>query len=571
MAEGGAARAVQMTLGLALRRFTERRLAESEALYRRALEMYPGHADALNMLGVVLAERGNPLQALKYIEEAIRIAPASAAYHTNRGEILRRWGMHEEGLAACARAVELDPNSPEARNNLGLALLGRQACAEALPHFQAAIVLQPGMAPARMNLGRALKGLGRWPEAAVALREAVAANAGYAEAWYELATVEERMGEAEASVESCRRALECRAEFPEACVALGDAWDALGKGEQAREAYRRALQLNPAYSVASYQLSLCLLGQGYFAEGWKLYESRFDPAIPGGQAQPVLPMPMWQGEELLGKRLLVLTEQGYGDHVQFIRFVPLLARRGVDIIVGASPEMRALTETLEGVQRVITQVEEAWDCGCDYWTFVGSLPLRLGIGAGRVPAPVPYLRADPQRVQAWRERLAARSGVLKVGIVWAGRPTHGNDWRRSIALKRFAPLAGVAGVAFYALQTGDRAADAHDAPAGLELIPLGQELKDFADTAALLAGLDLLISADTATAHLAGALARPVWTLLPFQSDWRWRLDTDLSRWYPTMRLFRQQRPGDWDEVLGRAAQALAAETAARPSVNGPA
>jgi tetratricopeptide (TPR) repeat protein len=553
-----AVKVVQATLGLALQRFQERRLGESEALYRRALEMFPANADALNMLGVVLAERGNPLLSLKYIDDAIRLAPGNAAYLTNRGEILRRWGMLDEGLACCERAAELDPSSPEARNNLGLALIGKARFADAIPHSQAAIALKPGMAQAHFNLGRALKGLGRWTDAAQALGDAVAADPRYAEAWYELATVQERLDDSATSVKSCQKALECRAEFPEALVALGDAWNALRNAENAINAYRRALQVSPGYAIANYQLSLALLGQGYFAEGWTLYESRFDPAIPGAVTPPLMPIPMWQGEDLLGKRLLVLTEQGYGDHIQFARFVPLIARRGVDIVFGASPEMRELTATLEGVARTVTQVEDAWTSGCDYWTYVASLPLRLGIGAGRVPAVVPYLRVDPSRLESWQARLSQYGGALRVGLYWAGRPTHGNDWRRSIPWERLAPLAGVRDVVFFSIQTGDRSGDAGSVPDGMRLVRCGGELKDFADTAALLAGLDLLISVDSAPVHLAGALGRPVWTLLPFQPDWRWRLDETVSRWYPTMRLFRQQNSGDWDEVIARVAAELA-------------
>jgi tetratricopeptide (TPR) repeat protein len=556
--QAAALKVVQATLNLALQRFQERRLGESEALYRRALEMFPGNADALNMLGVVLAERGNPLLSLKYIDDAIRMAPRNAAYLTNRGEILRRWGMLDEGLACCEQAVALDPSSPEARNNLGLALLGKGRFAEAMPHSQAAIALRPRMAQAHFNLGRALKGLERWTEAKQALRDAVAADPRYAEAWYELATVEERLDESAASIKSCEQALECRAEFPEALVALGDAWNSLRNAKNATGAYRRALQVSPGYAIASYQLSLCLLGQGYFAEGWTLYESRFDPALLGAVTPPLMPMPMWQGEDLLGKKLLVLTEQGYGEHIQFARFVPLLARRGVDIVVGASPEMRELTATLEGVTHTVTRVEDAWTSGCDYWTYVGSLALRLGIGAGRVPAAMPYLRVDPARAQAWRARLSEYGNALKVGLCWAGRPTHANDWRRSIPWARLAPLGRARDALFFSVQTGDRAGDAGSALDGMRLVRYGGDLTDFADTAALLSNLDLLISVDSAPAHLAGALARPVWTLLPFQPDWRWRLDENISRWYPTMRLFRQQRSGDWDEVIGRVAEALA-------------
>ncbi|MCC7483830.1 MAG: tetratricopeptide repeat protein [Burkholderiales bacterium] len=555
----GAAQAVQATLELALQRFKEHRLPEAEALYRRALESVPGNADALNMLGVVLAERGNPLLALKYIDEAIRLVPASAAYLTNRGEILRRWGMLDEGLAACARAAELDPSSPEARNNHGLALLGKGRFEEAAEESRAAIALRPAMAQAHLNLGRALKALARWEDAARALADAVAADPGYAEGWFELATVEERLDDSRASVASCERALACRAEFPEALVALGDAWSSLREPEKAAQAYRRALQGSPGHAVARYQLALCLLGQGYFAEGWKLYESRCDPAIPGALTPPMMPMPMWQGEDLLGKRLLVLTEQGYGDHIQFARFVPLVARRGADVVVGASPEMRVLTATLAGVAGVVTQIEEAWQSGCDYWTYVASLPLRLGIGAGRVPAAVPYLHAEPARVAAWRDELGRHAGGPRIGLCWAGRSTHGNDWRRSIRFESLAPLAAARRDAvFVTLQTGERARDAGSPPDGMRVVACGGELRDFADTAALVANLDLLISVDSAPAHLAGALGRAVWTLLPCQPDWRWRLDDAVSRWYPTMRLYRQEHSGDWAGVIRRVAENLA-------------
>jgi len=340
-------------------------------------------------------------------------------------------------------------------------------------------------------------------------------------------------------------------------VALGDALTSLGNIDEACSAYRRALQVSPAYTVARYQLSLALLGRGEFAEGWQLYESRFDPTMPERVTPPMLPMPMWQGEPLAGRSLLVITEQGYGDHVQFARFVPLLARQGARIVMGASPEMLDLTATIKGVTRVVSHMSDAWDSGCDYWAFVGSLPLRLAVAADQLPDAVPYLGADPARVQAWRERLSPYGGALKVGLGWAGRPTHSNDWRRSIAFQKLAPLAAARDTVFVSLQTGERARDPA-AAGGLPVIEWGGELRSFADTAALISALDLLIAVDTAPAHVAGALGHPVWTLLPFQPDWRWRLDTETSRWYPTMRLFRQQRSGDWDEVIARVASSLA-------------
>jgi tetratricopeptide (TPR) repeat protein len=556
-AEAVAGRVLEATLSLAGERYRAGRLTDAEALFRRALEMSPTNADACNMLGVVLAERANPLQALKYMDRAIQLAPERSAFHTNRGEILRRWGLVDEGLQSCRRAAELAPDSAEARNNLGLALLGVGRVDEAVPHFRAAILANGAMAQAHFNLGRALRALGQLPAAREAQAAALRVDPKFAEAWYELACVQERTDDLEGSLASCRQALACKPAFPEAWVQIGDACTGLADDDRALDAYRRALEINPDYAVARYQLSLCLLGRGAFDEGWKQYESRQDPTIPGAVTAPLLPMPMWQGEPISGRRLLVLTEQGYGDHIQFCRLVPHLASHGIEVWMGSSPELAPLMLRLPGVSRVFTQVEEAWTCGCDYWTFVGSLPMRFGVKAEAVPAQVPYLGTDADKLARWRERFAAVGSPCKVGLVWAGRPTHGNDWRRSIALDALAPLAEVEGVTFVSLQKGQRSADAAQAPASMDLLRVGDELADFGDTAAVLSAVDLLISVDSSPVHLAGALGRPVWTLLPFQPDWRWRLDEEVSRWYPTMRLFRQQRRGEWGDVVGRVADAL--------------
>jgi tetratricopeptide (TPR) repeat protein len=556
-ARPGAAQALQATLALALRCFGERRFADAEALYRRVLADFPEHSDALNMLGVVMAEAGNPLQAIKFIDSAIRANPGNAAYHTNRGEVLRRWGLIEEGLESCLHAARLDPASAEVRNNLGLALLGKGAFADALPHIRAAIALRASMPQAYFNLGRALKGLGEWNEALGALRTAVSQSPSFAEAWYELATVQERLEDPSASIRSCEQALGLRADLPEFWVAKGDAHTALGDIGQAIDSYRAALARAPQYAIARYQLSLALLGSGAYAEGWQQYESRSDPTIPGAVTAPMMPMPAWQGEEMPGGRLLVLTEQGYGDHMQFARFVPRLAQRGIEVVLGASPEMGALSSTLPGVSSIVTQVEAAWNSKAQYWTFVGSLPLRLDIGAHNLAMEGPYLGADTKRVEYWRARLGACGAQRKVGLVWAGRAAHGNDWRRSIALRRFERLFKVQDTAFVSLQTGPRANDIDTLASPARIVNLGPELRDFADTAALLGALDLLISVDSAPVHLAGALGMPVWNLVSCVPDWRWRGDADISRWYPSMRLFRQSRPGDWEEVIERVALCL--------------
>ena len=223
--------------------------------------------------------------------------------------------------------------------------------------------------------------------------------------------------------------------------------------------------------------------------------------------------------------------------------------------MGASPPMLDLMRTLAGCAALVGTVEEAWASGCDYWVFVGSLPYRLGVDAENIPADTPYLHADPARAAVWQTRLAPYRGVAKVGLFWAGRPSHANDRRRSLRLAQLAPLARATGAVFIGLQQDERAQEA--APPGMTFVACGQELKDFADTAALLTQLDLVISVDSAPAHLAGALGRPVWTLLPFRADWRWQIEREDTPWYPGMRLFRQPQPGDWDTVIERVCSEL--------------
>jgi hypothetical protein len=253
--------------------------------------------------------------------------------------------------------------------------------------------------------------------------------------------------------------------------------------------------------------------------------------------------------------MLVYSEQGIGDTIQFVRYAPLLARRGARVILQCQPELKPLFQSLEGVDCVLSTSEALPPF--DVQAPLLSLPLALGTTLESIPAQVPYLKADPALAEAWRAKLAPAGRCLKVGLAWAGNPKHRNDRNRSMPLSVLAPLAGVGGVRFYSLQKGDAAGQAKGPPPGMDLVDLTQELNDFADTAAFVANLDLVISVDTAAVHLAGAMAKPVWTLLPFFSDWRWLLDREDSPWYPTMRLFRQRTRGEWGGVVERVVKEL--------------
>jgi hypothetical protein len=296
---------------------------------------------------------------------------------------------------------------------------------------------------------------------------------------------------------------------------------------------------------------------GNFSDGWREYESRplkagFD--LPKNKST----QPRWTGQDLAGKRLFLQAEQGAGDIIQYSRLAAVLAGRGAQTILACPPALLRLLRTLDGVSHLVTNANMIPDF--DYHCYLLSLPLLLGLKLQTIPAKVPYLHAQPESVEYWCARLAPLGNQKKIGLVWAGNPNYSNDHNRSIPPSALAPLAEISGVRFISLQKGDLQkgdAAAPLPPSEFELIDHTAEIFDYADTAALIANLDLVIAADTSVAHLAGALAKPVWTLLPFHPDWRWMLDRSDSPWYPTMRLFRQPRHGDWQTPIRQIADAL--------------
>ncbi len=313
-------------------------------------------------------------------------------------------------------------------------------------------------------------------------------------------------------------------------------------------AYQRAIELRESYAEARHALAMVYLQQGHFEQGWSDYEYRWKLAASPRPYQHR--QPQWRGESLEGKTILLYTEQGLGDTLQFARYIPMVAKQAGRVYLVCQPALERLFLQWPSVHLLTDLYERlpAYDLHCA----VTSLPLAFGTRLDSIPAQVPYLLPDPALAERWSRRLGA-TGRLRVGLAWAGNPLHQNDRQRSIALSRLAPpLAQLADrVAFYSLQKGDAAGKGREVPE-LNLVDLDTELNDFTDTAAAISCLDLVISVDTAVAHLAGALGVRVWTLLAFASDWRWLLDRTDSPWYPTMRLFRQRTAGDWEEPLRR-------------------
>lgn len=442
------------------------------------------------------------------------------------GHVLEAEGRIDEAVQCYLNAIRLAPNPARAHLNHGNVLLLKGDLKGALEAFRTAIKHKPDYAGAYYNMGNALLGNGQLDEVAASYRSALDIQPDYAEVH---------------------------------CV-LGIALRERGQINGAISCFRRAIEIDPDLAEARYNLGSLLLSLGQYAEAWPEYEARYHPNINGRYIiLPSVPYPQWQGEPLTGKSLVIWPEQGFGDEIQFARYIPLLKTRGVSsITLVCKPPLKALLGTLEGVDAVIPQSEAASLPFHDYWTFSMSLPLHFTTTVETIPAQLPYLSVLPERLELWRARLP--SGRLKVGLVWKGSAGHKNDANRSLpSLSILAPLWSVRGVTFVSLQKGQGEEEAVAPPTGQPIVNMGSGIQDFADTAAIVAQLDLVICIDTVIAHLAGALSKPSWVLLPASgTDWRWLREQTDSPWYPgVMRLFRQTNAGDWAATIGEVAQAL--------------
>ena len=399
---------------------------------------------------------------------------------------------------------------------------------------------------AYINLGNAIKALGQLPEAAACYGRALALEPGLAEAHHNLGIVAGEQGHWHEAAGHFGRALASRPDYAEAQCELGRSLLQQNRLSEAILAYRRAVEIAPDSATAHFHLAFALLLAGELPEGFREFEWRFAWRGMGGTPRPE---PRWQGEPLAGRTLLVRCEQGYGDALQFIRFAEPLAAQGATVVVECRPAVARLLAHCAGVSRVVIrgEVNEQFDLQVPLL----SVPLVLGTTLATVPAAFHIWPPTPEHIAERRQVLGRQAG-LRVGLAWQGDPTHANDRARSIPLSEMLALSQVTGVRWYSLQTGP---GREQLPGILDRWPiqdLGDALGDFYDTAALVSNLDLVISCDSAPAHLAGALGVPVWLATSFAPDWRWLLDREDSPWYPAMRIFRQQQPGEWAEVFAR-------------------
>jgi Flp pilus assembly protein TadD len=474
------------------------------------------------------------------------------------GRAAHRAGQFAEAEEIYRQVLRREPGSAAAMHLLGVLALQAGRHAEAVELIQQAIARRPRAADFHCNLALALAGVGKFDEAVAALERALELRPGYAEAYSNLGLVLGKQRRTVESIAAHQRALELRPGVPDIHVNLGSALVAAGRPHDALAEYRRALQIQSDHAMAHWNLGLTLLLLGDYAQGWEEYEWRHAAvgAAAGASSGHRFPGPQWDGSDLAGHNILLYNEQGLGDMIQFARFVPLVARRGGRVLLECGPELAPLMCRLEGVAELVDR-GAALPAGAAHCSLM-SLPRVFGTTLQTIPALVPYLVPDAQKTAQWRSRLDAggdqgqEKPVLNVGLVWAGRLRP--NPHRSIGLSALAPLGEIAGVRFVSLQKGEAS---QEAPVGMRLTDWTAALNDFGDTAALIANLDLVISIDSAAAHLAGAMGKTAWVMLTFDADWRWLLERPDSPWYPTMRLFRQEKMGDWTRPIAEVAAYL--------------
>ncbi len=513
-------RDIAETMETAVEHHQAGRLQQAEQLYQLALETEPDHPVALHLLGVI-------------------------AHQTGRADV---------AVDLLSKAIAKNPSIPQFHNSLGVVLKGIGRLQEAIASYRQAVLLKPDYAEAYSNMAAALQFQGRYVEAVENCKQAVQLKPDYAEAYNNMAAALQSQGQYAEAVEKCQQAVLLKPDYAEAYNTMASALQSQGKYTEAIENYRHTLQLKPDYAEVHNNLGMALLLTGEFSQGWKEYEWRSNAKVPTYPHR--LEAPRWDGSPFVGKRLLVHYEQGLGDSIQFARYLPMVKDQGGTIILEERKPLLGLFQQFSEIDELVeaspnTKPAVKFDI---YVPFM-SLPAIFGTTPETIPAEVPYIGADSEKVRYWQNRLDGAD--FKVGIAWAGRATHKNDRNRSCALEHFAPLAKIDGVKLYGLQKGKAASQANQLPEDMEVTNLGEQLEDFTDSAAAIENLDLVISVDTAAAHLAGAMGKKVWTLLPLSPDWRWMLDRQDSPWYPTMRLFRQEKCGDWDGVFSRVAEEL--------------
>jgi len=531
--------------------FQKGNLEQAELACKDILQLQPDNSDVLHLLGVISYQQGKHDLAVQYINKSIEVDPCNASAYYNLGTVFRENAQLDEAVDSYKKAINIDPANAASYNNLGIALKEKGLIEEAISCYQKALELNPDMIAVYYNMGSISQEKGQFDDALSYYGRAAELDNRNPAVHNSLGLVLKEKGLLDEAVSHYQKAVEYEPDNAAFHNNLGIALKEKGRLDEAVVHLEKSFDIEPNDTALNqiFEISYLILRKGDLQKGWSLYwrfnDSYWQKNIPA--------KPIWNGSDIQGSTIVIQSDAGFGDVIQYIRYAPLVAERGAKVILNCQKEIVSLLKNVKGLTTVVTDIPLSQ---FDLFIPIRRLPLVFETKLETIPSEVPYIKANPELVRKWKEKVHSENGKLKVGLVWAAG--HG-DSNRSCPLSLFAPLTSLQDVTFYSLQVGKDADGALNPPEGMKLIDYTEEIKDFSYTAAIIENLDLTISVDTAVAHVAGAMGKPVWNLLPHIVDSRWLLEREDSPWYPTMKLFRQPSTGDWESVIRRVSESLKA------------
>jgi tetratricopeptide (TPR) repeat protein len=518
--------------------------------YEKAVRLNPQFADAYHNLAFLLQKKGCFDEAIDNYKMSLKLNPELIDAYYNIGTILQDRKQLDEAEAYYKMALRHDPAYVDSYYNLAGIYRDKEQFDDAVKYYQRALQFNTNLFDANLNLGVILGKKGDVDNAITYYQKAMQLNPNQIGIHNAIGSILREKGMLDEAIRHFRKELLIHPDNADAFCNMGNVLHEKRQMDEAISYYKKAMELNPEHIDAHWGFALTLLLQRDFPQGLREFEWRLKihQLI---LKRHVYSEPMWNGSDISGKRILLISEQGIGDTIQFIRYVPLVAQRGAKIVVQCHKELTSLIRGMDNIEAVVSHDEHIE--GFDTYCYLLSLPHIFNTIPETIPVRIPYVTADPVLRDKWKERFSDDDGKIRVGLVWSSNPKNTMlHYKKSFSLHTFSPLTNFNGVTFYSLQKGEAAAEVKNPPVGMKLVDYTEEISDFSDTSALIENLDLVISVDTAVAHLAGAMGKRVWTLLPFVPDWRWMLDREDSPWYPTMRLFRQPSGGDWAAVIAQ-------------------